>query len=105
MIKLEKFCRQRIAIGSNGQNIKLASDVTEYTIDVIKKSEYETNQEINLTDVDGLTEKLVNLLKENNITTSKDFLTAEKEELLKIKSFGEKTLEKTTEIIREAISG
>jgi len=94
-----------IAIGSNGQNIKLATDVTGYTIDVIKKSEYEANQEVSLTDIDGLTPKILKLLKENNINTSKDFLTSEKDELLKMKGFGEKTLEKTTEIIREAVSG
>ena len=93
-----------IAIGSNGQNVKLASDVTEYTIDVIKQSEHEANQEINLNDIKGLTVKMLNLLAENNINTSKDFLTTEKDELLKIKGFGEKTLEKTTETIREAIS-
>ncbi len=94
-----------IAIGANGQNIKLASDVTEYTIDVIKKSEYEANQEIDLSEIDALTPKILNLLAENNINTSKEFLTSEKEDLLNMKGFGEKTLEKTTEIIREAISG
>ena len=94
-----------IAIGANGQNIKLASDVTEYTIDVIKKSEYEANQEIDLSEIDALTPKILNLLAENNINTSKEFLTSEKEDLLSMKGFGEKTLEKTTEIIREAISG
>ena len=93
-----------IAIGSNGQNIKLASDVTDYTIDVIKKSEYEANQEMNLADIKELTPKILNLLSENNINTSKDFLTSERDELLKMKGFGEKTLDKTTEIIREAIS-
>ena len=93
-----------IAIGANGQNIKLASDVTEYTIDVIKKSEYESNQEVNLSDIEGLTPKILNLLAENNINTSKDFLTTEKEDLLTMKGFGEKTLEKTTETIREALS-
>ena len=30
-----------VAIGSNGQNIKLTSDVTGYTIDVKKRSDYE----------------------------------------------------------------
>jgi len=93
-----------IAIGSNGQNIKLASDVTEYTIDVIKKSEYESNQAIDLSSVNGLSDKLVNLLLENNIKTSKDFLTADTDTLLDIKGFGEKTYEKVKKIIQEVLS-
>ena len=93
-----------IAIGSNGQNIKLASDVTKYTIDVIKKSEYEANQEINLEEIEGLSKKLVNLLSKNEINSSKDFLTTEKDNLLKIKGLGEKTLEKSEGIIKEAIA-
>jgi len=93
-----------IAIGANGQNIKLASDVTEYTIDVIKKSEYETNQEVNLSDIDTLSEKHVKLFKENNINTTKDFLTSDKETLLSLKGVGEKTLEKIESSIKEAIN-
>ncbi len=94
-----------IAIGSNGQNIKLASDVTGYTIDVIKKSEYESNQEIDLNSIDGLSDKIVNILSDNNINTSKDFLTKDKDELLKVKGFGEKTYDKTKDIIKDSISG
>ena len=94
-----------IAIGSNGQNVRLASDVTEYTIDVIKKSEYESNQEVDLSSIDGLTTKIINLLSENNIKTSKDFLTADTETLLDIKGFGEKTYEKVKKIIQDALSG
>ena len=93
-----------IAIGSNGQNIKLASDVTGYTIDVIKKSDYEGNQEVKLLDIAGLTEKHLNLFKENKITTSKDFLKTDREKLLSFKGLGEKTLEKIETIIKAALS-
>ena len=93
-----------IAIGSNGQNVKLASDVTGYTIDIIKKSEYETNQEIDLSSIENLSDKIIKLLSENNIKTSKDFLIAEPDTLLDIKGFGEKTYEKVKKIIQEAIA-
>jgi len=79
--------------------------LTEYTIDVIKKSEYESNQEVDLSSIDGLTTKIINLLSENNIKTSKDFLTADTETLLDIKGFGEKTYEKVKKIIQEALAG
>jgi len=93
-----------IAIGSNGQNVKLASDVTGYTIDIIKKSEYETNQEIDLSSIENLSDKIIKLLSGNNIKTSKDFLIAEPDTLLEIKGFGEKTYEKVKQIIQEAIA-
>ena len=93
-----------IAIGSNGQNVKLASDVTGYTIDIIKKSEYETNQAIDLSSIKNLSDKIIKLLSENNIKTSKDFLIAEADTLLDIKGFGEKTYEKVKQIIQEAIA-
>ena len=93
-----------IAIGSNGQNVKLASDVTGYTIDIIKKSEYETNQAIDLSSIENLSDKIIKLLSENNIKTSKDFLIAEPETLLDIKGFGEKTYEKVKQIIQEALA-
>ena len=93
-----------IAIGSNGQNINLAQDVTEYKIDVIKKSEYETNQAIELTSIKALSEKIINILADNKISTSKDFLTAKKDDLLSIKGFGEKTLLKIEDTIKEALS-
>ena len=93
-----------IAIGTNGQNINLAQDVTQYKIDVIKKSEYETNQAIELTSIKALSEKIINILADNKIRTSKDFLTAEKDDLLSIKGFGEKTLLKIEDTIKEALS-
>ena len=93
-----------MAIGSNGQNIKLASDVTQYTIDVIKKSEYESNQEVDLSSIDDLSEKHINLLSDNGIKTSKDFLTTEIDTLLAIKGFGEKTYEKIKQIIQDALA-
>jgi N utilization substance protein A len=93
-----------IAIGTNGQNINLAQDVTQYKIDVIKKSEYETNQAIELTSIKALSEKIINILADNKISTSKDFLTAEKDDLLSIKGFGEKTLLKIEDTIKEALS-
>ena len=94
-----------IAIGSNGQNIKLASDVTEYTIDVIKKSEYESNQEVALSSIEGLSEKIIKLLSDNDIHSTKDFLNAEVESLMSIKGFGEKTYEKTKQTIQDALAG
>ena len=93
-----------VAIGSNGQNIKLASDVTGYSIDVKKRSDYELSQEVDLKSISGLSEKILNVLADNNILTSKDFMKSDEEDLLKIKGFGAKTYEKTMMVVKEAIS-
>ena len=44
-----------LAIGSRGQNIRLASEVTGYMIDAVKKSDYEGEKtEIYLDEIDGM---------------------------------------------------
>ena len=49
-----------IAIGRNGHNIKLASDVTGFTIDAVKKSEYvkENGSIISLMDVPSISKDI-----------------------------------------------
>jgi len=86
-----------IAIGRNGQNIRLASDVTGYTIDTIKLSDYNAQNGIidsnSLASVKGVSEKQLSILNENKIVTKDDFKNS-KDEILSIKGFGEKTYEK-----------
>ncbi|MBO8131147.1 MAG: transcription termination factor NusA [Candidatus Marinimicrobia bacterium] len=94
-----------VAIGKNGQNIKLASEVTGYNIDAIKRSEYEltTSEIIYLEDIENLSEHAWKLLYSVGIETADEFLDTPREELLKINGIGEKTLEKITAIIQEAV--
>ena len=63
-----------MAIGKNGQNIKLASGVTEYTIDAVKKSEYEGSGEstIYLDEVKGISAKQIEILSKVEIHTTED---------------------------------
>ncbi len=85
-----------IAIGKNGHNIKLASQVTGYTIDAVKRSDYKTSNKkvVPLSDIKGISESQILNLKEKNIISANDFLEAEKELLLSVKGLGEKTVEK-----------
>ena len=95
-----------IAIGRNGQNIKLASDVTGYTIDAVKKTDYEgiTTEVVYLDELSGITATQLETLSKNEIHTGDDFLDAEKSMLLGLKGFGEKTIEKISAIIEDKIS-
>ena len=83
-----------VAIGKGGQNITLASAVSGYTIDAVKKSDYETKESIYLDEVKGVTKSQLDILSRNNIDTAEDFLDADEDFLLSLKGFGAKTIEK-----------
>jgi len=92
-----------IAIGRNGQNITLASDVTGYTIDAVKKTDYEgvTTEAIYLDELAGISAKQLDTLSRHEIHTGEDFLDSDKNMLLELKGFGNKTIEKISKKIEE----
>lgn len=92
------------AIGRNGQNISLASEVTGYAIDAVKQSEYEgpKKTEIYLDELRGLSKAQVEVLAGADIHTGVDFIEAEADEILALKGFGAKTREKVLALIERA---
>ena len=99
-----------VAIGRNGHNIKLASKVTGYTIDSVKRSDHEgesvgskkttiSNDSL-LNDIDGITDTQSSNFSDNNIKTVSDFLNATQDELLSTKGIGEKSLEKISDLVK-----
>jgi len=91
-----------IAIGKSGQNINLASNVTGYSIDAVKKTDYEgdTNH-IYLDEVSAISKAQVDELAKLEIYTDSDFLDTDMNDLLAIKGFGKKTIEKIVNAIEE----
>ena len=92
-----------LAIGRNGQNIRLTSEVTGYKIDVLSKSDYLKDQEIDLDTLDSINEKILKSLADNNIKSSKDFLNSSEDDLKNVKGLGPKTIEKIKLSIEEAL--
>ena len=92
-----------IAIGRNGHNIKLASQVTGYTIDAVKRSDYKTNNKsiIPLSEIKGISGAQILNFKEKDIISATDFLESDKEILLSVKGIGDKTIEKITNSIND----
>ena len=90
----------------NGQNIKLASDVTGFTIDAVKKTDYEgaSAETIYLDELEGITSTQVEVLSKIDIHTGDDFLSVERDVLLALKGFGEKTIQKIVKSIDVASS-
>jgi N utilization substance protein A len=94
------------AIGRNGQNIALASEVTGYTIDAVKQSEYEgpKRRTIYLDELEGLRKTQVEVLAQADIHTADEFLDSTAEDILALKGFGPKTYEKVHATISQAVS-
>ena len=92
-----------IAIGRNGHNIKLASQVTGYTIDAVKRSDYKTSTKtiIPLSEIKGISEAQILNFKEKDIISTADLLESEKEILLSVKGIGEKTVERIKKSIND----
>ncbi len=92
-----------IAIGKNGQNIKLASDVTGYSIDAVKKSEYEGMRQntVYLDELDILTKDHIETLMKNEIYTGDDFLDADRGVLLKLDGFDADMIRMVANAIQE----
>jgi N utilization substance protein A len=73
-----------LAIGKRGQNVRLASRLTNWRIDVTNESRYERQKQAgyqSLLHIDGLTEELADRLYEAGITSLPEFLEASPTEL------------------------
>lgn len=91
-----------LAIGKNGLNIKLASMITEYTIDVYRDiDESETQEEdIYLEEfADEIEEWVINQLKSIGLDTAKDVLKAPRELLVKNADLEESTVDDVIRIL------
>ena len=78
-----------LAIGKKGQNVRLASKLIGWRLDVRSMS-----QKIPLGSIDGIGEKTEALLKAAGIQSLKDLLKSTPEDLVKIPGIGPKTAEK-----------
>jgi len=90
-----------LAIGKNGQNIRLASVLTGYEIETIKESDVSGKEKgaIDLTMVDGLTEKIINKLIREGFETAEEVLDTGEQKLKEIPGIGEKTAKKIMEVL------
>ena len=92
-----------IAIGRNGSNLKLTESVTGYTIEAKSETQHSLSKNIKIKDLKNISEKFKNLLIDNKIKETSEFLNTDKEMLLELKGLGEKTLEKLTSNIKDEL--
>ncbi len=98
-----------LAIGKGGQNRRLAVKLTGYEIQTVKEDEYkmltadEEDEGLLLSEVDGLSEKIVNTLQIAGFDTAADVIEAGAEALTELPGIGAKTAEKIIATIEEAM--
>ncbi|MGC8897266.1 MAG: transcription termination factor NusA [Bacteroidota bacterium] len=94
-----------LAIGRNGQNVRLASRLTGYELEVVKERE-EPEYDIELVEFkEELGEELYMKLIEAGYDTAQEFLSANKEDLLKIEGLTEDRLEELFAMMKEDLEG
>jgi N utilization substance protein A len=98
-----------LAIGKDGQNVRLASKLTGWQMDLITSRELEQQERLQehltmvIEEMVGVTPKMAEKLKSAGIATVQKFAKATEEELLNIPGLGPKTLTKLRETAQGTI--
>ncbi len=96
-----------LAIGKHGQNVKLASKLVGFEIDVKGRSDKEDRKKakeesaLSISDLPGVGKKAEELLTKAGYKEIEDIASAKLEDLLEIKGIGQKTAEKILESAKE----
>ncbi len=90
-----------LAIGKGGLNIKLASMLTEYTIDVFREVEDEETDDVRLEEFsDEIDVWVIDAIKSLGLTTAKEVLSAPREMLIEKADLEEDTVDEVLNILR-----
>jgi len=92
-----------LAIGSNGENVKLAAKLTNWQIDIRSLEQIEKEADL-LGTLPGIGEKTIIALREKGFLTLKDIKRGGAEGLLKVDGVGPKIAEKILEKVKEISS-
>ncbi|MCD4652226.1 MAG: transcription termination factor NusA [Candidatus Cloacimonetes bacterium] len=91
---------KNLAIGKKGKNVKLAAKLTDFKLDIYTAEEFEDkiSEERRITshliELDGMTHKVADILKEHGYTSVQDIFDASLEELCELEGVGTKTAQR-----------
>ena len=94
---------KNLAIGKKGKNVKLAAKLTDFKLDIYTEEEFEEkiSEERRITshisDLDGVSSKVAEVLKVHGYTSVQDIYEASIEEHCNLEGLGKKTAEKIKE--------
>ncbi len=92
-----------VAIGKQGKNVKLAAKLTGLKIDIFTMEEFEEKMAkerrtvSHVTDLDGVTAKIADVLRQAGYTSVQDIFAASVDELCNLEGMGQKTAERLKE--------
>ena len=92
-----------VAIGKGGKNVKLAAKLTGMKIDIYTQEEFEEKMAkerrtvSHVTDLDGVTPKIAEVLRQSGYTSVQDIYAASVDELCNLEGVGRKTAERLKE--------
>jgi len=93
-----------LAIGKNGQNLRLASALTGYQIEPVKESEYEAQRDeeyVALEEIEGLPKSMMKKLADGEIKSKGEIIKLGLDGLIALPGIGKKSAEKILEIVQK----
>ena len=94
-----------LAIGKNGQNLRLASELSGYQIEPVKESDYEAQMDegyVPLEDIKDLSDSIISKLEEADLHSKQEILMIGLEGLVALPGIGKKTAEKILDVVGKA---
>lgn len=92
-----------LAIGRQGQNVRLASKLTGWNIDIRSKKELKVLEQVSLLSIEGVGKKANDVLEESEFDTVDKIANASVEKLKELPGIGEKSAKKMIESARGII--
>src|SRR3989338_5056151 len=93
-----------LAIGKRGQNVRLASKLTGWQLEIQSRAQLTIGGEVSLRSLPGVGPTLETRLKEAGITTVQQIAAMTLEQLCNVKGVGEKTAQKLLASAQEALT-
>jgi N utilization substance protein A len=91
-----------LALGRGEANKELAQQITNWNIELIKESEYyqkSMEDEIDISEIPGITDSVVKKLKDGNINTVEELKSLGLQGLIEIPGIGQKTAQKILQLL------
>lgn len=92
-----------LAIGKHGQNVRLASKLTGWNIDIRSKKDLKALDEVSILSIEGIGKKAKDILEEAGFDSIDKIANTNVERLVKLPGIGEKTAKKMIDSARDVV--
>jgi len=92
-----------LAIGKHGQNVRLASKLTGWNIDIRSKKDLKAMEEVSILSIEGIGKKAKDVLEEAGFDSIDKIANSSVDKLVKLPGIGEKTAKKMIESAKDVM--